>query len=185
MIHFTLNGMARQVDMPSEKPLLWVLRDDLGVTGPKFGCGVALCGACTVYVDGQPARACITGPFQPATGPRKTGIGSKTGRREKRSCDAGTSFVAGCVAGCAKKWAGESSSFMDAAFWATPGTATSIGKSSSDTTSRWRPHTASRIFGGVVIGEEGSAATCTPVPRPWKPASSRAAARSVRDLASG
>lgn len=61
MIHFTLNGMARQVDMPSEKPLLWVLRDDLGVTGPKFGCGVALCGACTVYVDGQPARACITG----------------------------------------------------------------------------------------------------------------------------
>ncbi len=61
MIYFTLNGMARQVDMPSEKPLLWVLRDDLGVTGPKFGCGIALCGACTVYVDGQPARACITG----------------------------------------------------------------------------------------------------------------------------
>jgi isoquinoline 1-oxidoreductase alpha subunit len=60
MIHFTLNGKAQDVDTASEKPLLWVLRDELGLTGTKFGCGQALCGACTVHVDGQPARACIT-----------------------------------------------------------------------------------------------------------------------------
>lgn len=61
MIRFTLNGKPQEVDAASDKPLLWVLRDDLGLTGTKFGCGVALCGACTVHIDGQPARACITG----------------------------------------------------------------------------------------------------------------------------
>jgi isoquinoline 1-oxidoreductase alpha subunit len=59
-IKFTLNGKAQNVDVPAQMPLLWVLRDTLGMTGTKFGCGMALCGACTVLIDGQPGRACIT-----------------------------------------------------------------------------------------------------------------------------
>ena len=59
-ITFTLNGARRQVDVPPDMPLLWVLRDVLGLTGTKFGCGMALCGACTVHIDGQSARSCST-----------------------------------------------------------------------------------------------------------------------------
>ena len=55
-----VNGQEREVDAPAEMPLLWVLRDLLGVTGVKFGCGIAQCGACTVHLDGKPARACVT-----------------------------------------------------------------------------------------------------------------------------
>jgi isoquinoline 1-oxidoreductase alpha subunit len=53
-----VNGSVREVDAPGDMPLLWVLRDLLGITGPKFGCGIAQCGACTVLVDGKPERAC-------------------------------------------------------------------------------------------------------------------------------
>ena len=60
MIPLEVNGKRQNVDLPGETPLLWTLRDELGLTGTKFGCGVALCGACTVHVDGQPVRACIT-----------------------------------------------------------------------------------------------------------------------------
>jgi len=60
VINFTLNGRAQRVDVANEMPLLWVLRDTLGMTGTKFGCGVALCGACTIHIDGQPARSCAT-----------------------------------------------------------------------------------------------------------------------------
>lgn len=56
----TVNGNQHQVDVDDDMPLLWVLRDVLGLTGTKFGCGVALCGACTVHVDGVPSRSCIT-----------------------------------------------------------------------------------------------------------------------------
>jgi isoquinoline 1-oxidoreductase alpha subunit len=55
-----INGSATDFDVPDDMPLLWVLRDVAGLTGTKFGCGVSLCGACTVHVDGQPVRACVT-----------------------------------------------------------------------------------------------------------------------------
>jgi isoquinoline 1-oxidoreductase subunit alpha len=55
-----VNGLDRTVDVDSDTPLLWVLRDVLGMTGTKFGCGMALCGACTVHVDGNPTRSCTT-----------------------------------------------------------------------------------------------------------------------------
>ncbi|RZT41981.1 (2Fe-2S)-binding protein [Cupriavidus agavae] len=55
-----INGQVHQVDLSPDTPLLWTLRDNLGFTGTKFGCGMALCGACTVHVDGQPTRSCVT-----------------------------------------------------------------------------------------------------------------------------
>ncbi|HWU00014.1 MAG TPA: (2Fe-2S)-binding protein [Terriglobales bacterium] len=60
MIELSINGQAHQVDVPAEMPLLWVIRDVLNMTGTKFGCGQALCGACTVHLDGDPTRACQT-----------------------------------------------------------------------------------------------------------------------------
>ena len=57
-MHFTLNGQPQNVDVEDDMPLLWVLRDKLGLTGAKYGCGVALCGACTVHMDGQAVRSC-------------------------------------------------------------------------------------------------------------------------------
>ncbi|MGO3132989.1 MAG: (2Fe-2S)-binding protein [Alcaligenes sp.] len=60
MTRFEVNGQATDVNLPDNMPLLWVLRDELGMTGTKFGCGMALCGACTVHMDGQPIRACVT-----------------------------------------------------------------------------------------------------------------------------
>jgi isoquinoline 1-oxidoreductase alpha subunit len=59
-VRFNVNGKPQTVDASPQMPLLWVLRDTLGMTGTKFGCGMALCGACTVHINGQPARACIT-----------------------------------------------------------------------------------------------------------------------------
>src|SRR4051812_29203529 len=53
-----VNGTSRSIEAEDDTPLLWVLRDNLGLTGTKFGCGIALCGACTVFVDGMPLRAC-------------------------------------------------------------------------------------------------------------------------------
>ena len=60
MVAFTLNGKSKNVDVPPGTPLLWVLREHIGLTGTKFGCGVAACGACTVHVDGKPVRSCAT-----------------------------------------------------------------------------------------------------------------------------
>ena len=60
MTTLTINGQTHDVDVPPEMPLLWVLRDVVGLTGTKFGCGIAQCGACTVHLDGQPVRSCVT-----------------------------------------------------------------------------------------------------------------------------
>jgi isoquinoline 1-oxidoreductase alpha subunit len=68
-----VNGKSLTVDVPEDTPLLWTLRDVLGMTGTKFGCGMALCGACTVHVDGAPTRACIT-PVSAVAGKKITTI---------------------------------------------------------------------------------------------------------------
>ena len=57
-MNLVVNGQSFELDVEPDMPLLWVLRDELDIKGPKFGCGMALCGACTVHVDGQPVRAC-------------------------------------------------------------------------------------------------------------------------------
>ena len=58
--HLNINGENKTVDIPDDMPLLWVIRDVVGLTGTKFGCGIAQCGACTVHVDGAPLRSCVT-----------------------------------------------------------------------------------------------------------------------------
>ncbi|MGC1346369.1 MAG: (2Fe-2S)-binding protein [Methyloceanibacter sp.] len=60
MTSLRVNGQEHELDVPDDMPLLWALRDIVGLTGTKFGCGVALCGACTVHLDGRPIRSCIT-----------------------------------------------------------------------------------------------------------------------------
>ncbi len=69
MIKLTVNGRPHEVDVEPEMPLLWVLRDELNVKGPKFGCGVGQCGACTVHVNGEPVRSCSL-PVSEAAGKR-------------------------------------------------------------------------------------------------------------------
>ena len=69
MIQLTVNGRSREVDVEPDMPLLWVLRDELDVKGPKFGCGIAQCGACTVHVNGEPTRSCSF-PVSAAAGKR-------------------------------------------------------------------------------------------------------------------
>jgi isoquinoline 1-oxidoreductase alpha subunit len=83
MISFTVNGEKREVDASPETPLLWVLRDNLALTGTKYGCGISQCGACTVHLDGMPVRACVT-PVSAAAGKQVTtieGLASPLGRR--------------------------------------------------------------------------------------------------------
>ena len=73
MIQLTVNGKAKRFDGEPEMPLLWYLRDELELTGTKFGCGMGLCGACTVHVNGQAARSCLT-PMRAAAGKAITTI---------------------------------------------------------------------------------------------------------------
>jgi isoquinoline 1-oxidoreductase subunit alpha len=72
-IQFIVNGKPQSVDVPPNMPLLWVLRDTLGMTGTKFGCGMALCGACTVHIDGEATRSCVT-PVSSVVGKKITTI---------------------------------------------------------------------------------------------------------------
>jgi isoquinoline 1-oxidoreductase alpha subunit len=73
MVSLTINGRMRDVDVSPDTPILWVLRDSLHLTGTKFGCGIAQCGACTVHLDGQPVRSCST-PVSAAVGKKVTTI---------------------------------------------------------------------------------------------------------------
>ncbi len=73
MVSLTINGKTRNVDAEPNTPLLWVLRDTVGLTGTKFGCGMQLCGACTVHLDGKPVRSCGT-PLSAAAGKKVTTI---------------------------------------------------------------------------------------------------------------
>ncbi|MFP3943026.1 MAG: (2Fe-2S)-binding protein [Alphaproteobacteria bacterium] len=73
MVEFTLNGKPFTYEGDGKKPLLWVLREDARLTGTRFGCGISMCGACTVHVDGKPRRACIT-PVSAAEGKQITTV---------------------------------------------------------------------------------------------------------------
>jgi isoquinoline 1-oxidoreductase alpha subunit len=73
MVSFVVNGKEASVEMPADTPLLWALRDHLGLTGTKFGCGMAQCGACTVHVNGSPTRSCVT-PISAVAGKKITTI---------------------------------------------------------------------------------------------------------------
>src|SRR5438046_8174377 len=79
-ITFTVNGKSRSVTDSADTPLLWVLRDTLGLTGTKFGCGIAQCGACTVHLDGVATRSCVT-PIAAVAGKRGTTIERLTPNR--------------------------------------------------------------------------------------------------------
>jgi isoquinoline 1-oxidoreductase subunit alpha len=79
MIRFSLNGQSKELDVEGDMPLLWAIRDVEGLTGTKFGCGQALCGACTVWIDGQPARSCQT-LMSDVRGKTVTTIEGTTGR---------------------------------------------------------------------------------------------------------
>lgn len=73
MLSLNINGKPQQIDVTDDMPLLWAVRDVVGLTGTKFGCGMALCGACTVHVDGQPVRSCVT-PVAQVVGKKITTI---------------------------------------------------------------------------------------------------------------
>jgi isoquinoline 1-oxidoreductase alpha subunit len=84
MTRLNVNGKAVEVDADPSTPLLWALREDLGMTGTKFGCGVALCGACTVHLNGQPVRSCST-PISAAAGGQVTTIEAMASDRVGRA----------------------------------------------------------------------------------------------------
>ncbi len=82
MIELTINGTSRQLDVDPDMPLLWAIRDVVGLTGTKYGCGMAQCGACTVHLDGRAVRSCVT-PVSAAAGKTLTtieGLGSATAK---------------------------------------------------------------------------------------------------------
>lgn len=87
MIQLTVNGQRHEVDVAPDTPLLWVLRDTLQLTGTKYGCGQALCGACTVHIDGVPARACMT-PVSAAAGHKVSTIEAMENERIGRAVQA-------------------------------------------------------------------------------------------------
>jgi aerobic-type carbon monoxide dehydrogenase small subunit (CoxS/CutS family) len=87
MVTLTVNGTPRQLDVPPDMPLLWALRESLELTGTKYGCGMAVCGSCTVHVDGTPARACVT-PVSAVAGKQVTtieGLSAKTDHPVQRA----------------------------------------------------------------------------------------------------
>ena len=87
MINFEVNGAVHQHDGDPQMPLLWYLRDEIGLTGTKFGCGMAMCGACTVHLDGAPVRACLT-PVAAAAGRKVTTIEAMADERVGKAVQA-------------------------------------------------------------------------------------------------
>jgi isoquinoline 1-oxidoreductase alpha subunit len=87
MITLNVNGKQLQADVDADTPVLWVLRDALGMTGTKFGCGMALCGACTVHLDGAPIRSCVT-PVSAAAGKKITTIEAMSASRVGKAVQA-------------------------------------------------------------------------------------------------
>jgi isoquinoline 1-oxidoreductase subunit alpha len=84
MIGFTLNGKAVTTNAPTDKPLLWVLREDFNLTGTKFGCGIAQCGACTVHLNGAPTRSCVL-PVSAVSGAQVTTIEAINASKEGKA----------------------------------------------------------------------------------------------------
>src|SRR4051812_49974566 len=81
-IQLTVNNQPQELEVEPDMPLLWAIRDHLKLTGTKFGCGMALCGACTVHIDGQPTRSCVT-PVSAVAGKRVTTIEGLSGKAGK------------------------------------------------------------------------------------------------------
>ena len=104
MVRFTLNQQTQDVQSAPETPLLWVLRDELGLTGTKFGCGMALCGACTVYLDGEAVRACTT-PLSAVSGKAVTTVEALENDRVGRAVQ--QAWVETSVAQCGYCQAGQ------------------------------------------------------------------------------
>lgn len=104
MTQLQINGQTKDVNVPDEMPILWVLRDELGMTGTKFGCGMALCGACTVHIDGTPVRSCLT-PVSVATGRQLSTIEGMEADPVGRAVQA--SWVTNNVAQCGYCQAGQ------------------------------------------------------------------------------
>lgn len=84
MVSLKVNGTTHDVDIDDDTPLLWAIRDSIGLTGTKFGCGIAQCGACTVFVDGQPTRSCVT-PASAVVGSEVTTIEGLGGAAQKEA----------------------------------------------------------------------------------------------------
>jgi isoquinoline 1-oxidoreductase alpha subunit len=97
MTTLNINGKSVEVDADPSTPVLWALRDNLGMTGTKFGCGVAACGACTVLIDGRPTRSCVT-PITAAMGKKITTIEAVASSRVGRAVQA--AWIAHDVAQC-------------------------------------------------------------------------------------
>ena len=99
MSTLNVNGKVHQVDVDPGTPILWALRDTLGMTGTKFGCGAALCGACTVHVDGQAIRSCVT-PVSAAAGKHVTTVETVTGGQDRVGSAVHAAWVKHDVAQC-------------------------------------------------------------------------------------
>lgn len=99
MSTLNVNGRQQTVNADNNTPILWALRDSLGLTGTKFGCGAALCGACTVHLNGQAIRSCVT-PISAAAGQRVTTIEAVTGGQDRVGTAVQKAWVAHDVAQC-------------------------------------------------------------------------------------
>lgn len=99
MVTLKVNGTTHDVDIDDDTPLLWAIRDNIGLTGTKFGCGVAQCGACTVFVDGQPVRSCVT-PASAVEGSEVTTIEGLAGVAAKEAEAVQTAWAALDVPQC-------------------------------------------------------------------------------------